>query len=996
MTMMMLKRRSPTAARSVAFALWTATVVMAFAFVAPDASAQTVLASEFTTWDCTGADCPWGASVSGEAAAWPAAYAPVAERLGYTTTPAVYMPAAFANGSTVTIEGGGASLYAGPPQGAHRLVATLAAGQSHDVVGLATDEVLSLQAGSPFAYSVAATPPPDPDPDPPVVPTGTGASSSVTWSCMGTNCPSGASVSGEALAWPIESAPVSERYDYITSLPVYLPAAVANGVTVRIDSGSAGIWAGPPNGAHANLANLAAGETFDISGVASGDLVSVQSGASFTFTVGPIGTVDPADPDPDPGPGVPPVGTGDSSLVTWNCTGSDCPWGPSVSGDALAWPAESLPDDARLGYTTSFGIYLPAATANGVAVRIDSGAASVYAGPPDGTHRVLATLTMGQVYEVNGLVAGEVLSVQSGAPFSFTVGPIGTVDPVLPPPPPMLSEIGDSSAVTWTCTGTDCPWGSSLSAQAVVWPAEAGASAQRYGYDTSAAVYVPAAVATGMRVSIGTGYASIYVGTPYHTDSLKQIVYAGGSYVITGISPGDVVSIESEVAFTYSIQSAGAPDPGPVGPDPDPDPDPGTGDPPIDPSDIPDTAGSSASVTWTCTGSNCPWGASVTGEALVWPVEAQALATRYDYDTGVGVYLPGNLANGMLITIDSGSAVNLFVATSIGTDQILTTLSAGESYVVNGIAPTSYLSVEATDPFTYSIEPGSTGDPGPIDPIIPPPVTDPSLVPPASGGSVNVTWTCGGTLCPWGTSVSSQALVWPPEAQAFTGRYDYETGQEVYLPAELANGMSITITSGSAVLLVGTRQRTDDTLQALDAGETYVVTGLEPGEVLSVESAVPFSYSILPFGAQIVIPEGAVGSVPTFWYCNTPGCYGAPWTSQVIDWPEWAAYSSNGRSTPLNSRTTYDSSGELLHPYMGAWADGCIVTAEVGLVLIIEWERGQEVWRETWLDPGETHVIDLVGPENGAMIETYEGGGPFAVTLQNCEPQPIPPDPFAP
>ena len=77
---------------------------------------------------------------------------------------------------------------------------------------------------------------------------------------------------------------------------------------------------------------------------------------------------------------------------------------------------------------------------------------------------------------------------------------------------------------------------------------------------------------------------------------------------------------------------------------------------------------------------------------------------------------------------------------------------------------------------------------------------------------------------------------------------------------------------------------------------------------------------------------------------------------------------------------------------MGPWADGCVVTAATGLVLIIEWERGQDIWRETYLAPGETHTISLVPPENNAMIETTDGGGPFSVFLENCEPQPLPPE----
>ena len=75
---------------------------------------------------------------------------------------------------------------------------------------------------------------------------------------------------------------------------------------------------------------------------------------------------------------------------------------------------------------------------------------------------------------------------------------------------------------------------------------------------------------------------------------------------------------------------------------------------------------------------------------------------------------------------------------------------------------------------------------------------------------------------------------------------------------------------------------------------------------------------------------------------------------------------------------------------MGAWADGCEVTAVSGLVLIIEWERGTDQWRETYLDPGESHVIDLVSPEDGAMIETAEGWPAFSITLRNCTPQPLP------
>jgi hypothetical protein len=131
-----------------------------------------------------------------------------------------------------------------------------------------------------------------------------------------------------------------------------------------------------------------------------------------------------------------------------------------------------------------------------------------------------------------------------------------------------------------------------------------------------------------------------------------------------------------------------------------------------------------------------------------------------------------------------------------------------------------------------------------------------------------------------------------------------------------------------------------------------------------------------------------VDSVLARWRCNTPGCNWPDWEGAVVTWPAWAAYSTNNR-VGYNSREVYSTTGELLHPYMGAWADGCAVTAVSGLVLIIEWQRGTDVWRETYLDPGETHVIDLVHPEDGAMIETSDFGDNFRVSLANCTPQPI-------
>ena len=127
-------------------------------------------------------------------------------------------------------------------------------------------------------------------------------------------------------------------------------------------------------------------------------------------------------------------------------------------------------------------------------------------------------------------------------------------------------------------------------------------------------------------------------------------------------------------------------------------------------------------------------------------------------------------------------------------------------------------------------------------------------------------------------------------------------------------------------------------------------------------------------------------SIRAVWRCNTTGCADGDWIGGVLSWPEWSAYGSNIRAGS-NSRTVYSESGEPLYPYMGAWASGCRVTVRSGSVLIIEWQRGTDSWRATRLEPGETHVIQLFSPEDGALIETPDTPTDFAVSIENCTPQ---------
>ena len=281
-------------------------------------------------------------------------------------------------------------------------------------------------------------------------------------------------------------------------------------------------------------------------------------------------------------------------------------------------------------------------------------------------------------------------------------------------------------------------------------------------------------------------------------------------------------------------------------------------------------------------------------------------------------------------------------------------------------------------------------------------------------------WTCTGSPCPWGSAESGHALVWSTESGAISTRHGYTTSKPVYLPASVANGMRIDIESGNAAVHAGLPLADHHRLLgALKAGESVTVAGLAEGEVLSVQSDAPFSYRLTHSDAEpqtayvptqasappplvtaepvaaapsapITMPrEGTViESTPTEWRCDVKGCAGN-WHSHTVVWPSWSAYSDNARAGD-KFRHTYGPHGEVIHPYMGPWAHGCRVTSVSGVVLIIEWQRGAETWRETYLDRNETYRIDLTPPFDGAMIESFDDSPGFSVRLKNCKPQPLP------
>jgi hypothetical protein len=243
-----------------------------------------------------------------------------------------------------------------------------------------------------------------------------------------------------------------------------------------------------------------------------------------------------------------------------------------------------------------------------------------------------------------------------------------------------------------------------------------------------------------------------------------------------------------------------------------------------------------------------------------------------------------------------------------------------------------------------------------------------------------------------GAAVSQQALVWPAATNPTKAKLGYTATQGVYLPHNWVAGTTVTVKSGTATAYVDAPNSTlHNAITTISAGGTYTFNAISTGQVLSLAGNAEFTYE-LTLGTFVpsppTPPANVILSTPTEWRCDFASCPGN-WYSHTIPWPSWSAYSDNARAGE-KFRRTYGPNGEVIHPYMGKWANGCRVTAVSGVVLIIEWQRGTESWRETYLDPNQTYTINLTPPFDGAMIESFDESPGFSVTLENCSPQPLP------
>ncbi|GAB3838234.1 hypothetical protein GCM10028799_78530 [Kribbella italica] len=509
--------------------------------------------SVLATWNCTTSPCPSGQSYTSNAGVWPAAAQPVRARYGYTVSHDVYAPVSQVAGWKITVVSGSATVYAGPADDSHSSLAALSAGQSYTVSStLSNSSIVSIQDDG--AFRVTFTPG-EPTTPPPA--SGDG-SVPATWNCTGTPCPSGTSYTSNAAVWPATVEPTRTRYGYTVSHDVYATAAKVAGWKITVTSGSAAVYAGPVGDSHSSLAALSAGESYTVSSaLSSSSIVSVQGGAAFEYTFTPGGPVTP-----------PPAGDGESPRVTWTCTSSPCPWGPSDSGYAAVWPAETDPTRARYGYTASHDVYAPAPQLANWKITITSGSATVFSGPVGDSHASLANLSAGQSYTVPTTLSGSsIVSVQSGTPFEYAFVP----GPPVPPTPPDCTDPTTCDPVSWVnarwrYAGTGENPGDWYGG-VITWPVGTAYQGNGRAGDNARNVYTESGVplypymgswADGCTVRVVTGRVLI-VEWERGTDEWTEIrVNAGQSYTISldGAEDGALIETDNDVQpFTVSMSN---------------------------------------------------------------------------------------------------------------------------------------------------------------------------------------------------------------------------------------------------------------------------------------------------------------------------------------------------------------------------------------------------------------------------------------------------------
>ncbi len=416
----------------------------------------------------------------------------------------------------------------------------------------------------------------------------------------------------------------------------------------------------------------------------------------------------------------------------------------------------------------------------------------------------------GQSFTISGLAAGEVVSVQSSGQFTYTT----TTQPATTTTQPATTTTQPATTTTQPATTTTQP--------ATTTTQPATTTTQPATTTTQPATTTTQPATTTTQPATTTAQPATTTTQPATTTT--QPATTTTQPATTTTQPATTTTQPATTTTQPATTTSG----------------PGTG------------PAASVNVTWTCSSSPCPWGSPIGNPALVWPASMSALSGRLGYTTSAAVYAPASSANGVSVGLISGSATVYAGLPDATSHRVLGWISAGQSFTISGLAAGEVVSVQSSGQFTYTTttqpattttqpattttqpattttqpattttqpattttqpattttQPATTTtQPATTTTQPSTTTTQPSTTTSGPGtgpaASVNVTWTCSSSPCPWGSPIGNPALVWPASMSALSGRLGYTTSAAVYAPASSANGVSVGLISGSATVYAG-------------------------------------------------------------------------------------------------------------------------------------------------------------------------------------------------
>ena len=327
-------------------------------------------------------------------------------------------------------------------------------------------------------------------------------------------------------------------------------------------------FAGPPDGSHQVLGFLVEGGVFQVDGLDPSWVMSVQSPNTFTYTATSGAT----------GPPPLPPGAVVSLPVNFVCDYAGCTEA-DVPGDVIEWPSWSAHTSNGRAVPNTRAVFslddspihpYMGPWADGCSVTAETGPVVVTEWEHGSDSWRTTTLQDGETHTIALVGTEDSAMIAGDGPGEIVVTLSGCVPEALPTEPPpdpdpdpgpgSMGYVGSSQYVEWSCTGDPCPWGDTTGNDALVWPDDLSPVTNRYGYTTNAGAYVPGENVDGMTIDVTLGVASAYAGLPDGSHSFRAQISPGNPWVVSGLAPGEVLSVQSSLTFDYEL-TAGTPEP---------------------------------------------------------------------------------------------------------------------------------------------------------------------------------------------------------------------------------------------------------------------------------------------------------------------------------------------------------------------------------------------------------------------------------------------------